>query len=133
MAVSREDVLEIWDNLELLADISSSGDDVDILKSFTNEAYYVGRWLSTNIAVPGNIHKMELRSFWVNSLKPSEFVMKTIVEGYELPFTSIPPPSFESKNASARNDMQFVREEVKRLEKLGCIKKVDQILIVCFL
>ena len=34
-----------------------------------------------------------------------------------------PPESFEENNLSARADMAFVREEIKRLEALNCIVK----------
>ena len=36
-----------------------------------------------------------------------------------------PPESMEPNNASARNDIEFVRSEVKRLEALNCIVKTS--------
>ena len=56
-----------------------------------NESDYVGRKLSTNLEVPGNPHKSEYRVFWEREIKPNQFVMKTIREGYELPFRETPP------------------------------------------
>ena len=94
-------------------------------KILVNEGDYVGRRLSTNTRVPGNPHKQEFREFWEKEIKPSSFVLKTIQEGYVLPFKQIPPPSFERNNKSAREDSVFVRSEVLRLEKLGCITRVD--------
>ena len=117
-------------DLELLNDFSSLGhiacdeSDVSLVQSLSNDATYVGRKLTTDVSVPGNIHKSRFRKFWENDLKPSDFVLKTLKEGYELPFDTIPPPSFENNNKSAREDMDFVRTEVTRLEKLGCISKV---------
>ena len=52
--------------------------------------------------------------------------METVRFGYELPFREIPPPSHEPNNRSAREDLTFVRAEVKRLEKLGCISRVEK-------
>ena len=96
------------------------------LVPLTNQLEYFGRRLTTNVEVPGNIHRPKFFKFWKVELQAPEFVLKTLSEGYSLPFTSIPPPSFERNNKSAREDMVFVREEVKRLEALGCIKKVEQ-------
>ena len=90
----------------------------------TPDQLSTGRRLTTNVSVPGNIHRMQYRSFWKDVLKPSKMVMDTIENGYSLPFMSIPPPSFEKNNKSARDGMPFVRQEVKRLEKLGCIERV---------
>ena len=56
-----------------------------------NESDYVGRKLSMNLKVPGNPHKSEYRVFWEREIKPNQFVMKTIREGYELPFRETPP------------------------------------------
>ena len=109
-------------SLSYLVDCDDS--DYTLVQSFSNEAEYVGRRLTTNVSVPGNIHRMQYRSFWKDVLKPSKMVMDTIENGYSLPFMSIPPPSFEKNNKSARDDMPFVRQEVKRLEKLGCIERV---------
>ena len=52
--------------------------------------------------------------------------METVRFGYELPFREIPPPSHEPTNRSAREDLTFVRAEVERLEKLGCILRVEK-------
>ena len=73
----------------------------------------MGRRLTTNVDVPGNIHKPHFRDFWPEELKASEFVMKTLEEGYELPFSSNPTPSFKQNNASARNDLEFVTNHTK--------------------
>ena len=97
-----------------------------VISSLENDSHYVGRRLVTDIRVPGNIHKLEYRDFWINFLKPSEFVTEVIENGYSLPFATLPPPSFEGNNASAVSDMEFVRSEVLRLEKLGCIERVAE-------
>lgn len=91
-----------------------------------NESIYVGRKLTTNISVPGNPHKAQFRDFWRNEICPSTLVMDTIEFGYKLPFAQIPPASFEKNNKSAREDMDFVRAEVLRLESLKCLSKVTE-------
>ena len=53
-------------------------------------------------------------------------VRDTVRRGYALPFREVPPPSHEPNNKSALHDMSFVRAEVRRLEKLGCIYKVTE-------
>ena len=83
------------------------------LKTLKNELEYVGRRFTTNVDVPGNIHKPHFRDFWCEDLKASEFFMKTLEEGYELPFSSTPPPSLDQNYASARNDLEFVTSHAK--------------------
>ena len=48
-----------------------------------------------------------------------------IRDGYKLEFDSEPPPSFLPNNRSARERHDFVLRELDRLEKLGCILKVN--------
>ena len=48
------------DNLQQLLDKSSQ-----VLKSLSNDGIYIGRKLTTNTKVPGNIHKPEFRDFWL--------------------------------------------------------------------
>ena len=102
-------------NFQNLSNIECSDSDVKLIQSLSNDAVYVGRKLQTSVSVPGNIHKLQFRDFWMNQLSCSDLVKRTIVEGYELPFLEVPPPSMERNNASAREDIEFVRAEVKRL------------------
>ena len=110
---------------EFLAEFDCAPSDDLLAKSLVNQASYAGKQLTTKAAVPANIHKGKFRDFWLNILKPDEFVSDTIINGYSLPLREEPPQSFEPNNASARNDMSFVREEVKRLEALNCIEKTS--------
>ena len=95
-----------------------------VVESLSNDAMYIGRKLTTNTKVPGNIHKMEYRNFWLNEIKPTNFVKDVVENKYKLPFSSIPPKSFEGNNRSAVEDIDFVKSELTRLEKLNCIKRV---------
>ena len=100
--------------------------DGHLVDELRNDSEYVGRKLSTNISIPGNIGKREFREFWMEKLKPTDLVKGVITEGYKLPFKSLPPPSWEGNNRSAKEDMPFVRAEMERLEKLGCISRVEE-------
>ena len=111
------------ETFEFMADIDCNSSDDGLVKSLVNQATYAGKQLTTKAAVPANIHKGKFRDFWLNVLRPDAFVTETIINGYSLPLREEPPESFESNNASARCDMAFVREEIKRLEALNCIEK----------
>ena len=93
--------------------------------TLANELDYVGRKLTTNNSVPCNIHREKYLEYWKSELEAPQWVIDQLVNGYSLPFISEPPESFEKNNSSAVKDMVFVRQEVKRLEELGCIRKVD--------
>ena len=110
--------------LQILSDVNFQESDAALVSSLENQLQYEGRRLTTNMDVPGNIHKQKFRNFWLDMLKAPEFVLKTLEEGYKLPFHTLSPESFEKNNASARAYMTFVREEVRRLEALGLIKRV---------
>ena len=107
-------------------DIEFEPGEEHLVSQFTNESVYCGRKLVTHFKVPGNIHSLEFRSFWTNTLKPTEMTLAIIRDGYKLPFRAIPPKTTKFKNnKSARIDDQFVRAEVDRLCKLGCLSKVS--------
>ena len=113
----------------LVEEIDCLPDETYLLKSLVNESDYVGRRLTTDTRVPSNIHKPMYRDFWLETLKPSEYVKNIIQFGYKLPFTSEPPKSFSQNNLSARQDEEFVRAEILRLENLDCIERVDSSLV----
>ena len=97
-----------------------------LIKTLENESVYVGRKLTTDTRVPGNVHNQEFRKFWQEELKPNEYLFNIIQNGYRLPFKSLPPSHFSANNLSARKDEDFVRSEVFRLEKLNCIYRVNE-------
>ena len=69
-------------------------DEKHVVDNLTNDAFYVGRKLSTNRKVPGNIHREEYQDFWMNKIKPSQMIKDVIEHKYRLPFSSEPPRSF---------------------------------------
>ena len=109
----------------LFNDFECLPEEAHLLKTLVNDSNYVGRLLSTNVEVPANVHKPQYREFWCEVLKPSNYVLDIIKYGYKLPFNSEPPQSFSQNNRSAREDSDFVRAEIFRLEKLGCIERVS--------
>ena len=82
--------------------------------------------LSTNVRVPGNIHRPEYFNFWKDTLKADKFVLSTLKEGYKLPFREIPPEYMEPNNRSALESGDFLLQELLRLEELGCISRVSE-------
>ena len=110
-----------------LSEVCCNPEDSEIVQEMlVNDGDYFGRKLSTNVSVPGNPHKVQFREFWTSEIKPSSFILDTIEYGYKLPFSQVPPKSFEKNNKSAREDQTFVRAEMLRLEKLGCISRVTE-------
>ena len=53
-------------------------------------------------------------------------IISAIQHGYKLELDAEPPPSMVAKNRLARERPEFVKTELDRLKKLGCIVKVDQ-------
>ena len=127
------DIDESLDNLVSVLALGKAGDaefvpgEEHLSSQFVNESDYQGEKLVTSAAVPGNIHAVKYRSFRSDFLKPSEMTMATISRGDRLPFHAIPPKTDVFKNnKSARLDDTFVRAEIDRLCKLGCISRVSE-------
>ena len=75
--------------------------------------------------MPGGIHADSAKDFWKDTLKANAWVMDVIQHGYSLPFHTVPLSSFEKNNASARNNMTFVRQELEVLRKSGVVSFVN--------
>ena len=69
---------------DALADVEANSEDVDLLRSIEHAGSYLGRRLTTNVSVPGNISNPRYRSFWTETLQCSDFVLQTISEGISL-------------------------------------------------
>ena len=91
-----------------------------------NDSSLLDKPLSTNSSVPGSIHKPEHLEFWRQVLRVDENFIRFLEDGYALSFKgNVPPPSaFAKNNKSFMEKKDFGIEEIKRLEKLGCIYKV---------
>ena len=64
-------------------------------------------------------------------MKASPFILTTISEGYRLPFKSIPPSAMCKNNQSMLKEKEFALAELLRLEKLGCISRVESAPYLC--
>ena len=74
---------ELFDlvRLQNFSDVQFFESDAALVGSLENHLQYEGRRLTTNVDVPGNIHKQKFRSFWRDVLKDPDFVLKTLEEG----------------------------------------------------
>ncbi|XP_021341945.1 uncharacterized protein LOC110442586 [Mizuhopecten yessoensis] len=54
----------------------------------------------------------------------SEAVLSIIESGYKLPFREIPPSVVLSNNKTARDNPDFVKAEIEKLLRLGCVTEV---------
>ncbi len=75
--------------------------------------------------VPGSIHHMDFRDFWVKTLQCAPWVENVLKFGYRLPFTSAPGVYYERNNASVRQNMNIVLDLVDSLHQHGVIDFVD--------
>jgi len=75
---------------------------------------------------PGGIHKPEVRQFWKTVLNAGDWVMNVLEKGYVLPLKERPEQYEEKNNRSARENMEFVRETVEELERLGIVRFTDE-------
>ena len=104
--------------------IKWDSDEKGLANIMSNESSYVGKKLTTDVRVPGNICKPEFYNYWKKTLLAPEFVLETLRDGYKFPLSQTPPPSFEPNNRSALNERKFMIAELMRLEKLEVISKV---------
>ena len=103
----------------------------DLAELIVNNASYAGRRLTTDVRVPGRIGNPEFFNFWKDDLKASPFVLSTISEGYKFPFKSLPPGGICNNNKSMLRNNDFALAELLRLEKLGCISRVNSPPFLC--
>jgi len=76
---------------------------------------------------PGGIHRPVQIRYWKEVLKAPSWVMMVLQDGYALQFEKQPDQCYEEENnASARLEMSFVREEVRKWERQGIVSFVDR-------
>ena len=63
-----------WDHFETFAKVDGNDSDLALVKSLKNDADYVGRELITRVSVPGNIHRLQFRQFWMEILNCSDLI-----------------------------------------------------------
>lgn len=52
------------------------------------------------------------------------YIMRVITEGYRIPFRQLPSSDYMKNNKTARENMNFVLEEVSNLMRKGCVSQV---------
>ena len=63
-------------NSPVFSEVEFEDSDSRLFSSLENNLEYVGRRLSTNVDVPGNIHMKKYFQFWKEELKAPDFVLK---------------------------------------------------------
>ena len=96
-------------------------------KVLENEAAYIGKKLSTNNMVPGTLCRVpEHAAFYKDVLQADQQVLNVVSYGYVFPFENEPPVDTTTKNnQSCLKNLDFALHELHRLEKLQCIKRVQ--------
>ncbi|CAH3030546.1 unnamed protein product [Porites evermanni] len=62
--------------------------------------------------------------FWSNSIRASDFIINTIVEGYRILFFDLPENFVIPNRSSAFKFKDFVNEAISELIERGCVKEV---------
>ena len=62
--------------------------------------------------------------FWSNSIRASDFIINTIVEGYRIPFFDLPENFYIPNRSSAFKFKDFVNEAISELIERGCVQEV---------
>ena len=70
-------------------------------------------------------------SYWKNILQVSDFIQKTIEEGYVIPLQNILTPFHARNIKSSLNNVTFVEEAIESLLTKACISEVDEIPMCC--
>ena len=78
------------------------------------------------VASAGNSESVKGRlkpgiEFWSNTIDASDFVLRSIREGYRIPFSCYPVPCYLKNNKSSLSHSQFVRNASSELLSNGCI------------
>ena len=64
--------------------------------------------------------------FWKNTLKPNDFVIETINDGYKLPLKETPVKTEFRNNMSAIQNLDFVNEALKEFIVSNCVIEVQK-------
>ena len=110
-------------DFSVLAEVQVKEGEQHVPFTFTNQSQHSGKALVTDSRVPGRLLGCHLM---YEGFGAEPYIVETVRAGYKLLFDLEPPPSYCRNNKSALGDSVFVRAELDRLEKLGCIVKVQQ-------
>ena len=101
-----------------VGEVAAKEGEEHVVSLLENEAVFQGKALVTDSRVPGRILGHHV---YYEALGAEPYIVQTVKEGYRLELSSTPPSSFSKNNRSARVQAQFVKSELLRLEKLGCV------------
>ena len=78
--------------------------------------------LATDTRVPGRVkgHQEVYKDIGAD-----DYIVELVENGYKLVFDSVPPRSYTKNNKSALMNNAFIYDKLMRLEKLGCIQRVE--------
>ena len=119
----------LWETGEIkLAENVWGEGETYLAKELKNDSRLLKKPLCTNIKVPASIHNEKYFDFWAKVLKVDLNFQKFLKQGYVIPFENgNPPPSSMTKNnKSFLKNKEFGIQEIIRLEKLGCIYRVEK-------
>ena len=120
----------MWDDGELSllsAAASFDNEEQELGKALENEGVYMGKKLTTNMEVPGRLCRdKSYAEFYKDVLEADEKIVKIVANGYKVPFDEDQPDVFAENNKSCLRNMPFAIQELKRLEKLQCVKQVSR-------
>ena len=117
---SLERVFQMWDQLQSWS-LVEPGEGEEFVLSGEGAFREVSGSGVTDNKVPGRLLG---RQAAFERIGAEEYVLATVKNGYKLVWgeKGPPPPSFTVNNRSARDDLPWVRDEVRRLNSLGCVK-----------
>ena len=109
----------------LLAAASFDNEEQELGKALENEGVHMGKKLTTNTAVPQRLCRdKSYAEFYRDVLEADEKIVKMVANGYKVPFDENPLEVFAEDNKSCLRNTSFAIQELKRLEKLQCVKQV---------
>ena len=92
----------------------------------SEKVYSIGNSCNQKIeSNPSPMGRLKRRYGEWEEVTSSPFILGVIKDGYKLPFKVIPQPVELKDNKSARDNTQFVYEEVQKLLSNGCIQEVE--------
>ena len=104
---------------------SFDNEEQELGKLLDNENVYKGKKLTTNTAVPCRLCRdKRFADFYKEVLNADEKIVKIVLQVYKVPLEKGPPPFVARNNKSCLRHIEFAVQELQRLAKLQCVKRV---------
>ena len=115
------------DNFEPFSVFQVNEGEEHVPKLLMNEALGAGDKININLATDSRVPGRVLGHHQVyKDIGADPYIVNLVQNGYRLEFDQEPPPSYTRNNKSALQNRDFVLQELKRLEELGCIVPVEE-------